>query len=112
MLLLILRLSENCVGWYKINDKECCCIESAYCILIPDCDNETTWLLLKKFKLEVLVHPLHSLGLVPSDYHLFSGLKEHLSWKIFNDDDEMHHHQTNTSRVMATMLNNIIKHML
>jgi hypothetical protein len=45
--------------------------------------------LLQSFKWEVLAHPPHSPDLAPSDYHLFSKLKESLAGKIFSDDDEV-----------------------
>jgi histone-lysine N-methyltransferase SETMAR len=39
--------------------------------------------LLQSFKWEVLPHPRHSPDLAPSDYHLFSKLKESLAGKTF-----------------------------
>jgi hypothetical protein len=45
--------------------------------------------LLQSFKWEVLAHPPHSPDLAPSDYHLFSKLKESLALKTFPDDDEV-----------------------
>jgi hypothetical protein len=35
-----------------------------------------------------LGHPSHSPDLVPSDYHLFGKLKEHITGKKFNDNDK------------------------
>jgi histone-lysine N-methyltransferase SETMAR len=45
--------------------------------------------LLQSFKWEVLAHPPHSPDLAPSNYHLFSKLKESLAGKSFSDDDEV-----------------------
>jgi histone-lysine N-methyltransferase SETMAR len=45
--------------------------------------------LLQSFKWEVLAHPPHSPDLAPSNYHLFSILKENLPGKTFSDDDEV-----------------------
>jgi hypothetical protein len=36
----------------------------------------------------LLGHPLHSPDLVPSNYHLFGKLKEHIARKKFDDNDE------------------------
>ena len=48
-----------------------------------------TTVLLKKFKWDVLDHPLYSPDFVPSDFHLFLHLKKHLAGKKFDDDDEV-----------------------
>jgi hypothetical protein len=45
--------------------------------------------LLQSLKWEVLAHPPHSPDFSPSDYHLFSKLKESLAGKTFSDDDEV-----------------------
>jgi histone-lysine N-methyltransferase SETMAR len=44
---------------------------------------------LQKLKFEALAHPLYSLNLAPSDYHLFSPLKEALRGRQFTSDQEM-----------------------
>jgi transposase len=49
----------------------------------------TTQELLQSFKWEVLANPPHSPDLAPSNYHLFSKLKETLAGKTFSDDDEV-----------------------
>ena len=43
----------------------------------------------QKFKWDILDHPLYSLDLVPSDFHLLLHLKKHLAGKKFNDVDEV-----------------------
>lgn len=45
--------------------------------------------LLTSFGWDVLNHPSHSPDLAPSDYHLFTKLKEYLGGKHFSDDDEV-----------------------
>jgi hypothetical protein len=45
--------------------------------------------LLQSLKWEVLAHPSHNPAHAPSDYHLFSKLKESLAGKTFSDDDEV-----------------------
>jgi hypothetical protein len=53
--------------------------------------NEWTQLdLLQSLKWEAFAHSSHSPGLAPSDYNLFSKLKESLAGKNFSDDDEVH----------------------
>lgn len=44
---------------------------------------------LRKLKWEVLPHPAYSPDLSPSDFHLFSPLKEFLSGHKFRDNDEL-----------------------
>jgi hypothetical protein len=46
-------------------------------------------LLLQSFKWEVLAHPPHTPDLAPSNYNLFSKLKESLAGKTFLDDDDV-----------------------
>ena len=36
-------------------------------------------------------HPPNSLDLAPSDFYLFSKMKEHLSGKRFTDDEDLQH---------------------
>ena len=45
--------------------------------------------LLDSFGWEVLDHPQYSPDLAPSDYHPFLHLKQHLSGKRYNDDDDV-----------------------
>ena len=45
--------------------------------------------LLTKFGWDILDHPAYSPDLAPSDYHVFPALKEHLSGKRFEDDEEV-----------------------
>ena len=44
---------------------------------------------LQQFGWNIITHPPYSPDLAPSDYHLFPKLKEHLSGKRFNNDDEV-----------------------
>jgi histone-lysine N-methyltransferase SETMAR len=44
---------------------------------------------LQQFGWSIITHPPYSPDLAPSDYHLFPKLKEHLSGKRFNNDDEV-----------------------
>lgn len=44
--------------------------------------------LFQTFKWEVLAHPLYSPDLAPSNYHLFTKLKERLARRTFDDDDD------------------------
>jgi histone-lysine N-methyltransferase SETMAR len=43
----------------------------------------------QKLKWNVLPHPQCSPDLAPSDYHLFSPLKEHLAGKSFRNNEEV-----------------------
>ena len=45
--------------------------------------------LLNRFGWEIFSHPPYSPDLAPSDYHLFSKLKEFLGGKQFAGDDEL-----------------------
>jgi hypothetical protein len=45
--------------------------------------------ILRKLKWDVLLHPLYSPNLVPSDYHLLGPLKEFLGGKRFGGNDEV-----------------------
>ena len=45
--------------------------------------------LLDYFGWDVLPHPPHSPDLAPSDYHLFTKLKDHLSGTHFSNDNEV-----------------------
>lgn len=45
--------------------------------------------LLNKFGWDTVTHPPYSPDMAPSDYHLFTHLKEHMSGKRFDDDDEV-----------------------
>jgi hypothetical protein len=44
---------------------------------------------LRKLKFHVMPHPLYSLNLAPSDYHLFGPLKEALRGHQFTSDQEV-----------------------
>jgi transposase len=44
---------------------------------------------LRALKFEVLKHPPYSPDLVPSDFHLFGHMKEHLRGQNFTDDNEV-----------------------
>ena len=44
---------------------------------------------IQKLKWNILPHPPYSLDLAPSDYHLFSPLKEHLGGKRFRNNEEV-----------------------
>jgi len=44
---------------------------------------------LQKLKFEALAHPLYSLDLTPSDYHLFGPPKEALRGRRFTSDQEL-----------------------
>jgi hypothetical protein len=44
---------------------------------------------LRALKFEVLKHPPYSPDLVPSDFHLFGCMKEHLRGQKFADDNEL-----------------------
>jgi hypothetical protein len=44
---------------------------------------------LRALKLEVLKHPPYSPDLVPSDFHLFGPMREHLRCQKFVDDNEV-----------------------
>jgi hypothetical protein len=44
--------------------------------------------LLEKFNWDILNHPPYSLDLAPNNFPLFLHLKEHLTGKKFNDDDD------------------------
>jgi hypothetical protein len=44
---------------------------------------------LEKLKWDILNHLPYSLDLAPSDYHLFLHLKKHLTWKKFDNNDEV-----------------------
>jgi len=46
---------------------------------------------IQKLKWNVLPHPPYSPDLAPSDYHLFSPLKEHLGGKRFCKSEEVIH---------------------
>ncbi|XKL61430.1 hypothetical protein PGB90_008487 [Kerria lacca] len=51
--------------------------------------SRVTTKLLKSFKWDVFPHPLHSLHLAPSDYHLFLHLKRYLGGITFSNNDEL-----------------------
>jgi hypothetical protein len=44
---------------------------------------------IQKLKWNILPHPPHSPELAPSDYHLFSPLREHLGGKSFRNNEEV-----------------------
>jgi hypothetical protein len=44
---------------------------------------------LRALKFEVLKHPPYSPDLVPSDFHLFGSMKEHLRGQKFADENEV-----------------------
>ncbi|KAG5311295.1 SETMR methyltransferase, partial [Acromyrmex insinuator] len=48
----------------------------------------STTALLNQFSWDVLTHPPYSPDLAPSDYHLFTKLKESLAGKRFQSDEE------------------------
>ena len=52
----------------------------------PHSVNQTT-ATLRSFKWEVLQHPPYSPELIPSDFHLFGPLKQHISGERFPDDE-------------------------
>ena len=52
---------------------------------VPACTIET----IQKLKWNVLPRPPYSPDLVPSDYHLFSPLKEHMGEKGFRNNEEV-----------------------
>ena len=45
--------------------------------------------LLQQFGWKIITHSPYGSDLAPSDFHLFSKLKEHLSGVCFNNDDEV-----------------------
>lgn len=45
--------------------------------------------LLKDFGWDIVTHPPYSPDLAPSDYHLFTHLKDHLSGQRMDDDDNV-----------------------
>ncbi|GBO04105.1 hypothetical protein AVEN_149623-1 [Araneus ventricosus] len=57
------------------------CLEDV--VLVDQTDEKSGW--------SVLQHPPYSPGLAPSDFHLFSPLKQHLEGKHFTDDDDIQH---------------------
>jgi hypothetical protein len=54
--------------------------------VLPHSANQTT-AMLRSFKWEVIQHPPYSPNLVPSDFHFFGPLKQHLLWERFPYDD-------------------------
>jgi len=66
-------------------------LSSSVCLLHDNTrphSTHVTTALLEKFKLDILDHLPYSLDFVPSDFHLFHRLKEHLAGKKFDDDDD------------------------
>jgi len=53
---------------------------------LPHSANQTT-AMMRSFKWEVLQHPPYSPNLVPSDFHFFGPLKQHLSGECYPYDD-------------------------
>ncbi|XP_011049295.1 PREDICTED: histone-lysine N-methyltransferase SETMAR-like [Acromyrmex echinatior] len=61
----------------------------------------STTALLNQFSWDVLTHPPYSPDLAPSDYHLFTKLKESLAGKRFQSDEEVQTAVTNWTKELA-----------
>ncbi|KAG5310262.1 SETMR methyltransferase, partial [Pseudoatta argentina] len=61
----------------------------------------STTALLNQFSWDVLTHPPYSPDLAPSDYHLFTKLKESLAEKRFQNDEEAQTAVTNWTKELA-----------
>jgi hypothetical protein len=57
--------------------------------------------LLDQFGWDAVAHPPHSLDLAPSDFRLFTKMKEGLAGELFTNDEEVKEAATNWTKVVA-----------